>query len=69
MVGLDLSFKNSGLDLDRKISQSAHLWITGSCSLPGWHTYFVRQWTIVYCFIWQALQEAIALSKPTISEH
>jgi len=26
MVGLGLSFKNSGLDLDRKIWQSAHLW-------------------------------------------
>jgi len=25
MVGLGLSFKNSGLDLDRKIWQSAHL--------------------------------------------
>jgi len=28
MVGLGLSFKNSGLDLDRKIWQSAHLWTT-----------------------------------------
>jgi len=26
MVGLGLSFKNSGLDLDCKIWQSAHLW-------------------------------------------
>jgi len=26
MVGLGLSFKKSGLDLDRKIWQSAHLW-------------------------------------------
>jgi len=26
VVGLGLSFKQSGLDLDRKIWQSAHLW-------------------------------------------
>jgi len=26
MVGLGLSFKNSGLDLDHKTLQSAHLW-------------------------------------------
>jgi len=26
MVGLGLNFKNSGLDLDHKIWQSAHLW-------------------------------------------
>jgi len=26
MVGLGLSFKNTGLDLDRKRCQSAHLW-------------------------------------------
>jgi len=26
MVGLGLSFRNSGLDLDRKIWQSARLW-------------------------------------------
>jgi len=27
MVGLGLSLKNSGLDLDRYIRQSAHLWL------------------------------------------
>jgi len=26
MVGLGLCFQNSGLDLDRKMWQSAHLW-------------------------------------------
>jgi len=26
MIGLGLIFKSSGLDLDRKIWQSAHLW-------------------------------------------
>jgi len=32
MVGLGISFKNSGLDLDRKIWQSVHLWSRGSRS-------------------------------------
>jgi len=34
VVGLGLSFKKSGLDLDRKIRQSAHLWSKPVVVLP-----------------------------------
>ena len=33
MFGLGLSFNYSGLDLDRKISQSAHLWLVAIIAL------------------------------------
>jgi len=36
VVGLGLSFKKSGLDLDRKIWQSAHLWSADRCSTTPW---------------------------------
>jgi len=36
VVGLGLSFKKSGLDLDRKIWQSAHLWSADRCSATPW---------------------------------
>jgi len=36
VVGLGLSFKKSGLDLDRKIWQSAHHWSADRCSATPW---------------------------------
>ena len=53
MVGLRLSFKNSGLDLDCKIWQSAHLWCyvgrrvgVGSGQMQGLHKIpFAFKWT------------------------
>jgi len=36
VVGLGLSFKKSGLDLDHKIWQSAHLWPADRCSATPW---------------------------------
>jgi len=56
MVGLGLSFKYSGLNLDRKMWQSAHLWCVRfgfiSCHLlrKRLHTLLKRQRQILHCY-------------------
>jgi len=46
MVGLGLSFQNSGLDLDRKIWQSAHLWSRSHECKPWRHKPIWREWLL-----------------------
>jgi len=41
MVGLGLKFINVGVDLDRKIWQSAHLWYLGNIAIK-------RSWGLVH---------------------
>jgi len=56
MVGLGLSFKNSGLDLDRKIWQCAQLCyaVPAFLNLNQWSSTFIVQSPLYRNFAWKS---------------